>query len=90
MNSKFSLGDKVENLEALVKNTGDLINTIPSAADAMKAGDYRKAFQDLIFGFINGKMGAAADEWLKYLYKTSVMPYWLWVERILWPSNLIS
>lgn len=69
INSKFAIGKDLESLEAFVKKTGDLIATIPAAADALEAGDYTKAFKEVLFGFANGKAGAATDEWIKILYK---------------------
>lgn len=69
INSKLEIGKDLANLEAFIKATGNLIATIPSAADAMEAGDYTKAFYDVMFGFTSGQMGAAADEWIKILYK---------------------
>lgn len=69
MNSRFSLGQNVENLEALLKKTSDLVFTIPAASDAMEAGDYTKAFREVVAGLVNGRMRTAADEWIRYLYK---------------------
>ncbi len=69
MSSKLDIGKNLENLQALVKKTGDLVATIPAATDALGKGNFQTAFKEVLFGLENGKLGSAADDWIKLLYK---------------------
>lgn len=68
MNSRLSVGNNLENLEALVKKTSDLIAAIPAATDALETGDYGKVATEVFFAITNSRAGNAASEWLKFLY----------------------
>jgi|GEM_PF-4650317 len=69
INSKFDIGDNLENLEKLVEKTSDLIAAIPAATDAMETGDFGKVATEVFFAITNSRTGNAADEWLKFLYE---------------------
>ena len=64
------VGKDLSSFEKFLKATGDYIATIPAASDALEAGNYKKAFTDVLFAVENAKAGGAVDKWITALYES--------------------